>query len=403
MKIGVYISGLSQSYQEESIEKYATRFMNEYRYNHTAVNFSTKTEKITYGDNESTVVSIIKEGHDTAEIIYKFYEFKYKNILIGKFDSLNILIKNLVLFWLVIKKIPRLILRTFRPGGYSHPGQTIYLFFIFFIIATSIVFILPVALGVIVNFLGTESYSNFANTVKEYLPFTKGWGISREWLSNVSEIFLSITALLLIIVPTAKVIITALATEFVSANNYLEVGAQSQRIHGNLELLIEHIAENEPNTKIQYHSYSFGSLVILDMIFPFGTVPSKNVLQLSETLITIGTPVEFVKAYYKGYFNDRNKLLDAKITWLNVYSIADALGTNFRKDGKKGDAEFGLEMNSMKPVNINYEISSISSNGILDAIMLGGIKSHSIYWDETPEGLSCLRLIYNEMSRRKLI
>lgn len=403
MKIGIYISGLGQSFQEESVEKYAARFTNEYRYNHTAVKFSTKTEKITYGDNESTVVSIIKEENNTAEIIYTFYDFKYNEILTGKFNALNILLKNIILLWLVIKKIPILILRTFKPAGYSHPGQTFYLFLIFLIIATSIVFILPVALGVIVNFLGTETYTGFANTVKEYLPFTKGWGISREWLSNVSEIFLSITALLLIIVPKAKIIITALATEFVSANNYLEVGAQSQRIHGNLDLLIEYIAENEPHTKIQYHTYSFGSLVVLDMLFPFGTVPSKNVQQLSETVITIGTPVEFVKAYYNGYFNDRNKLLDAKITWLNVYSADDALGTNFRKDGKKGESEFGLELNSMKPVNINYEISNVSSNGIIDAVMLGGIKSHSIYWDEAPDGLSCLRLVYNEMSMRKLI
>ena len=403
MKTGIHISGLGQSFQQESIEKYAARLVNEYRYNYTNIEFCSKTEKITYNGQEAMVVNIIKQTGDNREVIYKLYEFKYHEILTGRFNALNILVKNFMLLLLVIKKIPVLFYRTFRSNGYSHPGQTMYLFFIFLIIAASIVFILPIALGVILNFLGTDAYSSFSNTVKSTLPFTENWNLNKKDLSNLAEKFISFTALILIVVPKAKVIVTALATEFVSANNYLEVGAQSQHIHGNLDQLVEYIAEHEPGTKIHYHSYSFGTLVILDLLFPYGNVPSKNVLQLSEALITIGTPVEFVKAYYRPYFTDRNKLLDNKITWLNVYSTADALGTNFRKDNKIGDAEFGLDMSGMKPVNLNYEISKISKTGIINAILLGGIKAHNIYWDEKPEGLSCLRPIYNEMSRQGLL
>jgi hypothetical protein len=403
MKTGIYISGLGQSFQQESVEKYATRMVNEYRYNHTKIQFSSKTEKITYNGQESLVVNIIKQTGDTSEVIYKLYEFKYHEILTGRFNALNILFKNFMLLLLVIKKFPVLLYRTFRSSGYSHPGQTIYLFFIFLIIAASIVFILPVALGVILNFLGTEAFTSFSKTIKLNFTFTQKWNFNKKDLSDLAEKFISFTALLLIVIPKAKVIVTALATEFVSANNYLEVGAQSQHIQGNLDQLVEYIAENDPGTKIHYHSYSFGTLVVLDMLFPFGTVPSKNVQQLSEALITIGTPVEFVKAYYRRYYTDRNKLLDSKIAWLNVYSAADALGTNFRKDNKRGEAEFGLDINGMKPVNLNYEISNVSKTGFINAIMLGGIKAHSIYWDEKPEGLSCLRPIYNEMSRQGLL
>jgi hypothetical protein len=404
MKTGIYVSGLGQSFQEESVEKYAARFMNEFNSSNTGMVFTTKTEKITYGEGlESTVVSILKTKDGNEELVYKFYEYKYNEILTGRFTGLNILLKNLILFWIVIKKTPRLIYRFFKPDDYSHPGQTLYLFFIFLLIATAILFVLPVAFGVIINFLGTEEYRKVADFIKNIFPFLGKWGIDREFLSKLSEIFLSITALLIIIIPSARVVITSLATEFVCANNYLEIGAQSQEVHGNLDQLVEYIAENEKGTKIHYHSYSFGSVVSLDLLFPFGTVPSKNVQQLSEAIITIGTPVEFIKAYYKGYYNNRNMMLDGKLLWLNVYSVQDALATNFRKDRKNGPAEFGLEQNSMKPVNINYEISNVTKNSFVNALLLGGIKAHSVYWHTSTSGLSCLRLIYNELDSRQLL
>jgi len=404
MKIGIYASGLGQSFQEESVEKYATRFLYELRYDHTGVQFNTKTEVVNFGENqESTVVSIIKEEGDTQEVIYKFYDFKYNDILIKRFSGHNILLKNIILFWLVIKKFPNLVLRLFKPGSYGHSRQTIYLFFLFLLIATAILFVLPVALGVVVNFLSTDAYTTLVKTVKQLLPFTSSWTIDRGLISKISEIFLSVTAMLIIVVPQAKVIITSLATEFVCANNYLEVGAQSQHIHGNLDQLIEYIAEKEQGSKIHYHCYSFGSLVVLDILFPFGTVPSKNVQRLSEAVITIGTPVEFVRAYYKGYYKDRDLSLDGKLSWINVFSVEDALATNFRKDDGKDAAEFGLTENGMKPVNLNYEITNVKKNGFINGLLLNGVKAHSIYWDSSPVGLSCTRIIYNELQKQQLL
>jgi len=58
-KIGVYITGLGQSFQQESVEKYAARFKNEMNINSDST-FDLKIEKVNYTDEQiSTVVSII--------------------------------------------------------------------------------------------------------------------------------------------------------------------------------------------------------------------------------------------------------------------------------------------------------------------------------------------------------
>jgi hypothetical protein len=406
MHIGVYISGLGQSFNEESVEKYAGRMMHEISYNHTGVAFTTQVEKIKYGqEQESTVVTIFKEGAGNAKaVIYKFYAFEYNELLTKEFNQLNIFLKNLILFWLVIKKIPLLFYRIFKPGDFGHARQTLYLFGIFLIVAFAILFILPTAIGILLNFLGTDAYSSMVATIKSNMPALTKWGITRKNLAGLADTFISITALLLILMPQAKVIVTSLATEFVCANNYLEMGKQSQHIIGNLEQLIEYIAEQETDAKLHFHTYSFGSIVALDVLFPvFGTAPSLNVRRLTQLLITVGTPVEFIKAYYTGFYQRRNTDMNHQFSWYNVYSVADALGSNFRCDTESGDATESVVMNGMLPTNLNYEISSVKRNTVVDAMLLGGVKAHSVYWDNTAIGHSCLRNIIYEMEKQALL
>jgi hypothetical protein len=102
-------------------------------------------------------------------------------------------------------------------------------------------------------------------------------------------------------------------------------------------------------------TYSCGSIIAIDYLFQFGNVPSGNSQKLSELLITIGSPYEFVKAYYPHFYEKQNSVLEKNITWVNVYSISDALATNFRKDATRGEAQFGFpDFQELKPFNINY-------------------------------------------------
>jgi hypothetical protein len=207
---------------------------------------------------------------------------------------------------------------------------------------------------------------------------------------------------LLLIMPNANILIANLATEFVCANDYLERGSQRPLIQGNLDLLVNYISENEPDCKIHFHAYSFGSIVAIDHIFPFGKEVTRNTKTFCEALITIGTPFEFIKAYYPRFYLSRKMDMAARITWINIYSIADALATNFRKDAAAGESEFGVDTSSIKPINQNYEVIPISK-GVMAFLMLSSLKAHGMYWDPKTEGQSCLGIVLEELRNNGLI
>lgn len=400
MKVGIYISGLGQSVTNESAEKYTERLKNELMVNTQGKEFEVKKEKINYRvDRESTIYSI----WDTAmpdTPIYKIYDFKYHEILTAKFNKYSLIVKNLWLFLLVIKKFPLILIRLFVRSSYNRPMQTVYVFMIFLIIASAVLIMLPATAEVIVSFLKKQENLETITKVKKIAGIGN---LQLDFLEKLSLTIVPLTALLLLIVPNANNLLSNLATEFVCANDYMQRGSQKTVILGNLELLVDYISEHEKNCRIHLHAYSFGSILALDYVYPFGNNPSKNAERFCEAIITIGTPFEFVKSYYPKFYKNRRLELGDKLHWLNVYSIADALGTNFRKDAKIGDSQFGIEAKSHKPVNLNYEVAAHNPNSIIDFISLYSIKVHGLYWDPQVEGQSCLGLIYEEMHKRGLI
>lgn len=398
MKVGIYIPGLGQSFVQESVEKYAARLMNEMSFTKTGVSCELKSEKIHYAENkESTVVSICEKSEQGTKIIYKIYDFQYNKILTEKYNSFSLLMKSLWLFGLVLQKIPIILKRIFIPANYNRPIQTLYMFVIFLTIASAVLLMLPAMLSLITDFFNHEVLTDFKKTfgLKD-VAF-----ISKSGMTTLAKFITSTTALVLLVIPNANVLITNMATEFVCANDYMDRGMQRQLLQGNLELLVEYISEKEKGSKIHFHAYSFGSIVAIDFIFPFGNRVSKNALNLVEALITVGTPYEFIKSYYPLFYRNRQNELGDKVFWINVYSIADALATNFRKDAKPGDSQFGIENSKTKPVNLNYEVTPVK-NGFIDFLLLYSIKAHGMYWDSKIEGQSCLRLINHELNDRNI-
>ncbi|MEO4005257.1 hypothetical protein [Flavobacterium sp. CAU 1735] len=405
-KIGIYISGLGQSVHQESIEKYAMRIKNELSYNDTGIQYDIKSEKIFYTqDRESTVVSIFKSKNDSEqELVYKLYDFQYHEILTTKFKTKNLLVKNLILFGLIIKKLPQIFLRIFASGGFDRPYLTFYAFTLLLLISLAIIFLIPVSIETAsqLNFSVTipEDIRSILENVKSYinhfLPISCIFAKIKEWLVPV-------TTFILLVIPESKTLITSLATEFACVDKYIGNGEQSQLILGNLDLLIEYIAENEPDSKIHYHCYSFGTIIAMDLLFPIGNIPSTNVRNRSALLITIGTPHEFINAYYPRFYNNRSPIMEASLTWFNVYSVADALATNFRKDMNRGPAEFGIKDVLLLPENINYEITSDKKMNIFNFFSMNSIRMHKCYWDTSPNGQSCIRLLFQKMKQQDFI
>lgn len=393
--IGIYISGLGQSFHQENVLKYAERFKNELLFSENGTSYDLRSEIVTYsGKNTSKVVRLVKLDRESEEVVYTFYEFEYHELLTERFNKKNILLKNLLLFWLVLKKLPQLIKRVFIHDNYNRPYLTFYAFFILVIVSLSVLFLIPASIDMVYGFKVAKNIVNPNGNLKgDFYEFVKQ---GYKWT-------VPLTTFILLVIPESKTIVTSIATEFACADQYLNDGIQSQLISGNLDLLVEYISEHEPESKIHFHSYSFGCLIATDYLFPLGTMPSKNAKLLTELLITIGNPYEFINSYYSSYFKNRNLVMEQKLKWINVYSISDALSSNFRKNSTRGEALNGIRDSSLKPINLNYEVSPDKSQNFFNFITMDGIRMHKLYWDMETNGQSCIRMILDKMVELEII
>jgi hypothetical protein len=266
------------------------------------------------------------------------------------------------------------------------------------VMSLAVLFMFPAILITTTGFLNSDNITSLFPFLKTYdIPL-----ISIDSVNNLSIAVSSITALFILLIPNANILITNLATEFVCANDYLEHGIQRQIILGNLDKLVDYISEENQDCKIDFHTYSFGSIIAIDYLYPFGNNISKNANSFCQSLITIGTPVDFIKSYYPNFFTNRKTELLDSIIWLNIYSVSDALGTTFRKDDGIGDAEFSIPHSSNIPLNINYEIAQ-AKKGIGSVFTLYGMRAHGNYWDKNTDGQSCMRGVYEAMKSKNLI
>jgi hypothetical protein len=391
MPTAIYISGLGQSANKESVEKYAARYIKELEYSTSGINYYTKVEKIYYNDDQSSLAVRIfqhpkeQQKSDKDTLIYTFYDFEYNELLNQKFQNKNLLFKNLALLLLVIRKFPRVIMSLSNKTAFTKGGQTFYMFLIFLIMALAVLLLIP-------SF--TLLFDKFIIDNEAYLDFKKDY----DWVIKSS---ISITTILILFIPESSTLLTKVAAEFSTIDNYIQYGEQSQIIQGNLDALIEYIVENEENPSIHLHTYSFGSVIALDALFPLGNEPSTNIQNNINLLITVGAPYEFINNYYPNFYSKRINVMSEKIEWINVYSTMDAFASNFRKDNKVGEAKYGIMGRKEVPINLNYEIARREKYNLFSFLTLKHITMHQSYWDDSKSGQSCTRLIFNKMKQLK--
>jgi hypothetical protein len=406
MKIGIYIPGLGEAFRNESVDKYAERFMRELDVNTTDAStlFTMKQENEYFGGNakiETRVVTIIKHaGNNEEEMVYRFYDFDYAAILTSKFNKYNIFVKSALLFWLVITKIGLVIYRLLynKKGQWYSPRFKLVAFY-------SIILLLVLAVfGIIQIPSAVAAFLSFSGDISKISGF---FNMSKASLDQIKSMSISITALgaiLYTIVPGAGLYLASLASEFISANNYVAMGTQMQRIQGELDALVEHIAEKEgQKSRIHLHAYSFGCIIALDQVFPLSNSPTKRMGQMLESIVTVGCPYDFIYTYYPEFYKSRNAALKDKFNWYNIYSSADALGTNFMKDNRSDAPMYGIGDTGQLPVNIRYEVTNSNPFGFSDFFTLQAFKVHQVYWDHSALGQSCLRHLVTEMEKDKLI
>lgn len=414
MKFGIYIPGLGEASKDENVTKYATRFMNELDFNDQERNndYYLKNEKVVFNAEEANgcaVVTIFKRSKEGEEAVYRFYEFSYSDLLTRKFKSRSVIMRSLLLFGLILNKLPFIFISLFKSGAtfYYPPRfrmQLFYSFFILSVIALAGALLIPSLIEVIVS--ASTNNVVFKDYAIKYPIINSIYESIVPTLEVVSKPLITISVLFFAFSPDAKSGITTIATEFVCINHYLKMGARKQDILGNIDLLIEHIAEcNKEPVSIDIHSYSFGSIIALDFMFPAGDEPTSATKQTLKGLITIGCPYDFVKMYFPGYFNGRCEALAPTVKWLNVYSPADALSCNFKRDIEPGESEYSIiDIEKLKPLNLPpYYISTFNPYNPIHFLGLYAIRAHNFYWDKSASGNSCIRSIVTNMKALQLM
>jgi len=225
-------------------------------------------------------------------------------------------------------------------------------------------------------------------------PQGVGWAVAIVIFTGVVEVFW----------PGLKQGWSAMAAEYLAAMEYLGQGTRKAVVGGQLTDLVEHLVEKQKYRQIHLLTYSFGTVVALDSIFPAERQPGTRFAQL-HTLITIGCPYDLIRLFWPQYFQERHGLENVPQKWLNVYNRRDFLASNFRDDEAMGEADEPIDfaehlhLTPRTPDNLHYSLTKEPEKlGFLEYLNPFLLQKHGIYWEPQFESeLTCFSLIVTSM------
>lgn len=185
---------------------------------------------------------------------------------------------------------------------------------------------------------------------------------------------------------------------------YVERDQQMVAVVDAFDQAYDAILDDRPDADIHVLSYSFGSIVTIDALFPRNSQVERRSLAQLTSLVTIGSPVDFIRLYYPDHFEDREEPRVADLEWLNIFTAGDVFGSDFKGDvGGKAEAPGGADLSPALSSATNgnaaaktddqigefYQISGQSptlsvkeGKGIKrrQILTLGGFQIHGSYW-----------------------
>ncbi|MCL1870335.1 MAG: hypothetical protein FWF90_07980 [Promicromonosporaceae bacterium] len=159
---------------------------------------------------------------------------------------------------------------------------------------------------------------------------------------------------------------------------------------------LDGLRDRETKGPIHLVGFSFGSLVLLEALYPQKSGdnedPGANLAQLASavrSLTTVGCPADFVRLYWPEWFRDRCAL--AELDWLNIYNASDVFGSNFRNDRDGATArtpawprlrrrrnERPVPDSPMRPTK---SVMYLPPKPRWKLALMGDIAVHGEYWD----------------------
>lgn len=195
-----------------------------------------------------------------------------------------------------------------------------------------------------------------------------------------------------------------LSEELLAFVHYFSFAERRAEITGLMDQRIEELAEAHPGySRFAVLAYSFGSIVALDAFCPPDEQRARRLARV-DTLVTIGSPYDFVLTYWPDYFAGRDPRHRPPARWLNVYSPVDVLGSRFDKSGLReraggagpedscgGDRRLAHGPTEEVAFRENFVTEQL---GWLQTFLLVGLRAHSMYWSprESSER-NCLHLV----------
>jgi len=359
-----------------------------------------------YGNGRKASVATISRTDGATELpLIDVYGFEYHASLTSDWTRRNLFTKALLVFVMTLYSTVRLIASIARPRTRAHGGaadadgdsrtkgrrahvratQPLHVFQLLYGLGILLVFSIYAGV-VVVAFVQTALH----------LPLVS----KHAGASTLAQRVVVIATAIGLSVPKVRDSISRLAVDYLSAITYLGFGQRKTVIQGELQALLEHLAEHREPTYARIHliGYSFGSVIALDTLFPKGTEAPLRADKV-RTLVTIGCPFDMVRTYWRDYFTERDEP-GGRRKWWNVFNPDDVLSSNFRNDGETNAAPtegLGLVWDQdshdrvVRPdANIVYNPSGRGGLTIKGLFALTGLRAHAAYWDDDVDADTCL-------------
>lgn len=330
--------------------------------------------------------------------ILDIYEFSYLDSLTKHYRDKNILLQAMRLFVLLIANLPRL-LGAFRGKRQKTASEKLQ-----YIIATGVLsllvgYLVLLAVAVVDTVLqipqiqalttpsATASASSTEATSQAGQPNTNQTSPTRVGIT-FAQLLVILIAAIEVFFPNMKQMFIEAAVTWISMIDYLESGARSQALSGQLLALIDHIS-SRGYRKIHIVAYSFGTILALDNLFPTGRIPGTRMREI-DTLITIGCPFDLIRVFWPDYFAERTALENVPKSWINVYSPVDVMASNFRNDPGVGQPEHKQALVTkgectvelIPAKNIIWNVGSPKKKmSFFEFLTLAGLQAHASYWE----------------------
>ncbi len=149
---------------------------------------------------------------------------------------------------------------------------------------------------------------------------------------------------------------------------------------------IDGLRQNGWHGPIHLLGYSFGSLVMIDALFPkIRTLRPAEPADEAASLTTIGCPIDLVRLFEPSYLDDRVERRP-RLPWVNVFDAADIFSSNLKnRNDEKGGPSKALALGSSVPTSIRYLDEKL---GFWQVLFARGFRTHAGYWGQ-PDRASC--------------